>query len=393
MRLSTNFFKLTALVAVTFLISCRSEKNENVLPAISKQYGLMVDEAIKKNALPRTVMSDGSVLWSNKKFEWTIGFFPGSCWYMYELTGDGNWKQYGQELQKILSKYVDKSSHDLGFVFNCSYGNAFRLTNDSTYIVPMIQAANTLAGRFDPKVGLIKSWDADKGWQSQRGWQYPVIIDNMMNLELLFKVASYTNDSTYYNIAVSHADNTMKNHYREDMSCYHVVDYDSITGAVRKKETAQGYSDDSSWARGQAWGLYGYTMCYRFTKDKRYLDFAQKIASYIMNEPSIPSDCIPYWDYDDPKIPNVPRDASAASVTASALLELSEYSSFGDEYKSYAEKIIKSLKSSEYLAKVGTNNYFLLKHSVGSIPHGNEIDVPLNYADYYFLEALVRSDK
>lgn len=380
-------------VTLFSLCGCKRTNEADKVSYVSEQYSLMLKEAENKNALPRTILPDGTTQWTGDKFEWTMGFFPGSCWLMYELTNETKWKEAGCELQKIVGRFYKASSHDLGFVFNCSYGNAFRLTNDSTYIVPMIKAAKTLVGRFDHKVGLIKSWNVDKGWQSQRGWQYPVIIDNMMNLELLFKVASYTNDSTYYNIAVSHADNTMKNHYREDMSCYHVVDYDSITGAVRKKETAQGYSDDSSWARGQAWGLYGYTMCYRFTKDKRYLDFAQKIASYIMNEPSIPADCIPYWDYDDPKIPNVPRDASAASVTASALLELSEYSSFGDEYKSYAEKILKSLKSPEYLANVGTNNYFLLKHSVGSIPHGNEIDVPLNYADYYFLEALLRNKK
>ena len=241
--------------------------------------------------------------------------------------------------------------------------------------------------RFDPRVGVIKSWDEDKGWQGERGWQYPVIVDNMMNLELLFIVSEFTGDPTYKTVAITHANTTLKNHFRKDNSSYHVVDYDSLTGAVRSKVTAQGYTNESSWARGQAWGLYGYTMCYRFTKDKAYLNKANEIAQLIMEKAKTKNGNIPFWDYQAPNIPNEPRDASAAAITAAALLELNNYT---DGYKSYAQDIIVALSGSDYLSKHGNNQGFLIMHNVGSVPHKNEIDVPLNYADYYFLEALVR---
>ena len=252
-----------------------------------------------------------------------------------------------------------------------------------------METARSLSTRFRPGAGVIQSWDADRGWQSQRGWACPVIIDNMMNLELMFEASLLSGDSTFYNIAVSHADVTMANHFREDNSCYHVVDYDPETGAVRSKQTAQGYADESSWARGQAWALYGYTMCYRYTKDKRYLEHAQKIYDFIFGNKNLPEDLVPYWDYDAPNIPNEPRDASAAACTASALYELSTYVP-EKNYKEVADKIMYSLGSPAYRAEVGTNGNFILMHSVGSIPHGSEIDVPLNYADYYFLEGLIR---
>ena len=211
----------------------------------------------------------------------------------------------------------------------------------------------------------------------------------MMNLELLFEASRLSGDSTYYNIARKHADTTMANHFRADNSCYHVVDYDPETGEVRKKQTAQGYADESAWARGQAWALYGYTMCYRYTHDVRYLEQAEKIFNFIFGNKNLPEDLVPYWDFDAPNIPNEPRDASAAACTASALYELSTY--LPDKgYKETADRIMESLASPAYRAKVGTNGNFILMHSVGSIPHGAEIDVPLNYADYYFLEGLMR---
>ena len=177
-----------------------------------------------------------------------------------------------------------------------------------------------------------------------------------------------------------------------DNSCYHVVDYDLTTGAVRKRQTAQGFADESAWARGQAWALYGYTVCYRYTKDPRYLEQAQKVYAYIFSHNNLPEDLIPYWDFDAVNIPNEPRDASSAAVIASALYEMSTYLS-DSKYTATADKIIESLSSPAYRAPIGSNGNFILMHSVGSIPHGQEIDVPLNYADYYFLEALIRKQR
>ena len=248
----------------------------------------------------------------------------------------------------------------------------------------VLQAARSLASRFNPGIGLIRSWDFGK-------WHYPVIIDNMMNLELLFKASELTGDPVYRDIAVSHANKTIANHFRGDNSSWHVVSYND-DDTVEMKTTHQGYSDDSRWARGQAWGLYGYTMCYRFTSDPAYLDQAKKIASLIMDLPTMPDDGIPYWDYDAPGIPDEPRDASAAAITASALLELQGMveEPLAGEYVRYAEKILSSLCSPAYLAAPGTNGSFILKHSTGAAPKGSEVDDAINYADYYFLEALKR---
>ncbi len=321
--------------------------------------------------------------------DWTSGFFPGSMWYMYELTGDEKWKNLGVKYTEDLDsvKYLTWH-HDVGFMINTSYGNAYKATKNEAYKDVMIQAAKSLATRFRPTPGVIQSWDEDRGWQGTRGWMCPVIIDNMMNLELFFEVTRLTGDSSFYKMAVSHADVTLENHFRDDYSCYHVIDYDKIKGGVRHKHTAQGYAHESAWARGQAWALYGFAVCYRETKDPRYLELTDKIYNYLFTHKNMPEDLVPYWDFDAPNIPNEPRDASAAAVIASALYELSTFGK--PEYKETADKIVASLSSPSYRALLGTNGNFLLMHSVGSIPHGHEIDVPLNYADYYFLEALLR---
>lgn len=380
------------LIFLTILVGCNNngKKTLSELEQIEAQYALMLETARSRNANPRTVLPDGTTQWCKKGFDWTEGFFSGACWLLYEMSNDVRWKQAGEEFQSLFRAHTNASSHDVGFVFNCSYGKAFQITQDSSYIEILKEAGRNLVSRFNPKVGCIKSWDTDKGWQSIRGWQYPVIIDNMMNLELLFELTRITGDSIYYQCAITHANTTMKNHFRINGSSYHVVDYDSITGSVRHRQTAQGYSDESSWARGQAWGLYGYTMCYRYTHEQKYLEMAERIASYIINHQSIPEDKIPYWDYDIPQTNKMFRDVSAATITASALYELGQYVFNNKLYFNYADEILKSLQTDKYLAAVGTNNYFLLKHSVGSIPHGSEVDVPINYADYYFLEAIKR---
>ena len=255
----------------------------------------------------------------------------------------------------------------------------------------MIEAAKSLCTRFREKAGIIQSWNVDKGWQSQRGWECPVIIDNMMNLELLFEATKLSGDSTYYKVAVAHADRTLQEHFREDGSCYHVIDYSLKDGSVRNRHTAQGYAHESAWSRGQGWAIYGYSVCYRETGDKKYLDQALKTFNFMKNHKRMPADLIPYWDMDAPNIPNEPRDASSAAVIASALYEISTYNlPDAASYKEYADKIMESLASPNYTAALGENGRFILMHSVGSIPHNNEIDVPLNYADYYYLEALKR---
>ncbi|MFI5453332.1 glycoside hydrolase family 88 protein [Pedobacter sp. UC225_61] len=317
--------------------------------------------------------------------DWTSGFFPGVLWYLEEYYKTDQWKAAAQKFTTYMEKEkTNGTTHDMGFKVFCSVGNAFRLTGNAHDKEVIIEAAKTLATRFNPKTGVILSWD-----HSRDKWVNPVIIDNMMNLELLFEATKLTGDSSFYKIAVSHANTTMKNHFREDFSSYHVVDYDPKTGEILKKTTHQGYSNSSAWARGQAWGLYGYTMCYRYTKNPVYLKQAENIAKFIFNNPNMPKDLVPYWDFNAPQIPNEPRDASAAAVIASGLYELSKYSKQGGDYYKKANQILNSL-STTYIAPVGTAKGFILLHSTGSKPSNSEVDVPLNYADYYYLEALLR---
>ena len=365
---------------------------QNIIEIADQQIGYQVKiiEDSGRFLNPRTVV-DGKITYVSPE-DWTSGFFPGTLFYMYDLTKKNKYLDYGIKYTETLEniKYLTRH-HDVGFMIFCSYGNALRLTNNEKYGDVIVQAAKSLSNRFQPGAGVIQSWDEDKGWQGKRGWSCPVIIDNMMNLELLFEATKISGDSTFWKIAVSHADNTMEHHFRNDWSCYHVVDYDKQTGVVRSKETAQGFAHESAWSRGQAWAIYGYTLCYRYTKDPKYLKIAENIYSFIFNHKNLPQDLIPYWDFDAPNIPNEPRDASAAAITASALYELAKMGQ--TQYKGTADKIISSLSSPFYTALVGTNGNFILMHSVGSIPHGHEIDTPINYADYYFLEALLRKNK
>jgi hypothetical protein len=335
---------------------------------------------------PRTVRNDSLILVASK--DWCSGFFPGGLWYLYELTGNKKWAAQAENYTLPLEKEkMNAGTHDMGFKMFTSFGNGLRLTNNATYRDILIQSARTNIKRFNPITGVIRSWD-----HSRDKWANPVIIDNMMNLELLFWAFKETKDSAFYKVAVSHANTTMKNHFRPDFSSYHVIDYDVQTGAVVKKNTHQGYAHASAWARGQAWAFYGYTVCYRETGKKEYLNLAENIAQYILNHPRLPSDLVPYWDFDDPKIPHVPRDASAAAITASALYELANLQPYKKNYyQGFADKILASLSSTDYLAPVASSSHgFLLNHSTGGLPNGFEIDAPIVYADYYFLEALVR---
>nr|WP_294897932.1 glycoside hydrolase family 88 protein [uncultured Pedobacter sp.] len=319
--------------------------------------------------------------------DWTSGFFSGMLWYLYAYTGDQKWSSVARKFTASLKyQQSNKGTHDLGLMLYTSFGNGYKLTKDSSYKQVIINAAKSLSTRFNPKVGVIKSWD-----HREDLWTYPVIIDNMMNLELLFEATKLSGDSSFYKIAVQHANHTLKNHFRKDYSSYHVVDYNPKDGSVIKKTTHQGYSNESSWARGQAWALYGFTMCYRETGDSAYLNHAKHIANYILTTPKIPEDMVPYWDYDDPAIPNAPRDVSAAAITSSALFELASQTK-SNYYETKAQKILESL-SKHYKAPKDGDMGFILEHSTGHKPYNSEIDVPIIYADYYYIEALLRSQK
>lgn len=372
-----------------------------------RQIKLMLKDVDGDSTFPRTTNAEGKLV-STSMYDWTPGFFPGNLWYAYEYTHDPAIKTEAIRWTEKLEPLKDFTEHhDLGFMMYCSYGNAYRLTGNEKYKDNLVQAARSLSTRFDPKVGCIKSWNTFRSWHGDKVYQYPVIIDNMMNLELLFFATKVTGDSSFYRTAITHANTTLTNQFRKDYSSYHVVCYDPATGKVQARETAQGYADNSTWARGQAWAIYGYTMTYRETKDPKYLKAAIGMANWYIRNKNLPEDKVPYWDFNirekgyDPGVKSFAartkvdfRDASAAAITASALFELSGYAKKeGKMYKAAAIKMLHSLASPAYKATEGGNGNFLLKHCVGSIPHQTEIDVPLVYADYYFMEALHRYDQ
>ena len=379
--------------AAAIAVGCATDPIADHVEYASNQLKVLVAECEPGDTatlLPRALGNDGSLIYTTPK-GWTSGFFPGSLWYMYELTGDQWWADKAARHTEILDEVkYNTSHHDTGFMIGCSYGNGLRLTGKESYTEVMVTAAKSLSTLFRPGAGIIQSWGPSNGTVQKNGWMCTVIIDNMMNLELLFEASKLSGDPTFAEIAVTHANTTMANHYRPDYSCYHVVDYNPETGAINAKKTAQGYADESVWARGQAWGLYGYTLCYRYTQDPKYLAQAENIASFLLNHPNLPEDLVPYWDFLCPDIPNTYRDVSSAAIIASALYELSTYSENSALYKEKADKMVESLSAAPYRPELGASHGFLLLSSVTSIPHGVDIDVPLNYADYYYLEALVR---
>lgn len=355
-----------------------------VVSTAKEQFALM-SERLAEDMTPRTILPDGSMK-DCAAGSWTSGFFAGSLWQLYQLGGDKEVEALARKETAKLAHVLDfPLSHDIGFQVNCSYGNAYRITGEEQYLSLIGKAAEALAGRFDPRVGATLSWAS-----GERG-EYPVIIDNMMNLELLEYAAKQFGGDSLQSIAVSHAETTIRNHFRPDYTTWHMLDYDPATGSVLRKVTVQGYSDDSVWSRGQAWALYGYSMMFRETGREEFLSQAEKIAAMLLSR--LPHDGIPYWDFDDPDIPNTYKDASAAAIICSAFIELARFTSdksLGRRCREMAERQLRTLASPDYLANPGSNGGFLLKHSVGNLPGGAEIDAPLPYADYYFLEALYR---
>lgn len=409
-------FFLNLFLSGIFLSSCQSNVNNekwvcDALDVASYQLKFTAQELKDSVVMPRSLWTGYDVsflesqlerdastfadsLWANPPkeklgtrrncniYDWTSGFFPGSLWYAYELTGDADLKNEAIDYTNRMfpiSKYKD--NHDIGFMINCSYGNAMRLAPNDSIMDVIVETAENLCSRFNVQIGCIRSWDFGH-------WNYPVIIDNMMNLDLLFNATNLTRNQKYKQVAIKHAYTTMKHHFRPDFTSFHVVSYND-DGSVELKGTHQGKNDDSAWARGQGWAVYGYTSCYRETKDVKFLNQAVNVAEMIIKR-NVASDKVCYWDFDAPIKRETPRDASAAAVIASAFLELSTFAENGDRYFDYAEEILKSLSSKKYLSEKGQNKGFVLMHSVGSLPHGSEIDTPINYADYYYLEALKR---
>jgi unsaturated chondroitin disaccharide hydrolase len=389
---------IIALAALTISASALAQK-KNVLKAkpeilqlINKnikdadaQYKYLIAH-VPVDSIPRSFNKEGKYVNATSVY-WTSGFPPGVLAYLYQATKDPELKKdYLPELKIMEKEQFNTGSHDVGFMMYCSYGTA--LNNDpknEEYKKILINTAKSLSTRFNPAVGCTLSWKSQPG-------QFRVIIDNMMNLELLMWATQATGDSSFAKIGISHANTTMKNHFRPDGSSYHMVVYNPETGAVIKKQTVQGAADESAWARGQGWGLYGFTMMYRFTHDPKYLAHANKIANFILTNPNLPADKVPYWDYSAPGIPNAYRDASAGSLMASAFIELAGYTDAANskKYLETAETILKTLSTPEYKAPYGENGGFILKHGVGHLPKNSEVDVPLTYGDYYFVEAMMR---
>jgi len=385
-------YHITLFLLFISLLACKKNQvdyNEFInsrLKFAAEQYKLM-EASLPDSLMPRSFINN-ELITSGTKW-WCSGFYPGTLWYLYEHTGDQELLNYAHERTMLVKDQKNNTgTHDLGFMLYCSFGSGLRLTGNKDYEEILLTGAQSLLTRYNKNVGCIKSWDSDN-------WQFPVIIDNMMNLEFLLWAADIKKDSLIFNKCLNHADKTMREHFRPDFSTYHVVDYDSITGNVLRKNTHQGFSDESAWARGQAWGLYGYVVMYRETGMKKYLDLAGNIADFLLNHPNLPEDKIPYWDFNVPDIPAAKRDASAAAIIASALVELSDYAEAdkADYYIETAKKILLTLGSKSYMARKGENGNFIIKHSVGNMPKNSEVDVPLTYTDYYFVEGLMRLKK
>lgn len=384
-----RLLSFTSVLIVVYISSC--QRKECIQPdpwlQMANQKILRTLQHLPDTALMPRMIPEGSREWKTVEiYDWTSGSWPGILWYMAEYSGDSVLLSKARKWTAYLEpvKTMPEKNHDLGFMMYCSFGNGFRFTGDSLYKKIMLETADSLITLFNTKVGTILSWP----WQKKnRGWKHNTIIDNMMNLELLFWAAR-NGRPAYKDIAIQHALTTMKNQIRDDYSVVHVVVYNDETGTVDSLKTWQGASDESMWARGQAWGIYGFTMCYRETGKKEFLSTAQNLANHFIER--LPDDGVPYWDFDATEIPNEPKDASAAAIAASALIELSSLISDKDTSSNYLHTACHILTSltTHYLAPDESDA--ILGHSVGSKPQNLEVDVPIVYADYYFIEALMR---
>ena len=385
------------LIAISLLMfACASPKEKEtafnptkVLDLSAKKIKKTSLELTNSNEFLRNISKD-STDWNVVGVkDWCSGFWPGVLWYAYEASGDEELRVEAERFTAPVKEiaYTSALDHDIGFQVYCSFGNGYRLTGNEKYKTILLAAADTLATLYNPKVGSILSWPI---MVEEMG--HNTIIDNMMNLELLFWAAKNGGDKRLYDIAESHAKVTMKYIVRPDNAVYHVADFNQETGEFVKGHTHQGLADESMWARGQTWGIYGFAMSYRETGNKDFLNTSIRIADHFLER--LPKDGIPYWDFDDPKIPNAPKDASASGVAACGLLELSglvKDKVLKEKYFNAAKKSLEILSSKEYYS--GDKNKALLLHSTGHLPNNSEIDVPIIYADYYYMEALLRLKK
>lgn len=375
------------IIVLSLLISCKSEKKEqyNSQKELENRYSKLLEYKLDSLAFPRSYSHEKQKIKTVPSKDWTSGFFPGNLWQIYQLTGNEDFKKKAEQWTAFIEKEkLNNGTHDMGFKVYCSFGNGLKTEDNQAYKDVIVESAKTLITRYDDDIESIRSWDFNEDI-----WQFPVIIDNMMNLELLFEATKITGDSTFHNIAVKHANTTLKNHFRPDGSTWHVLDYDTITRQPRMKVTHQGINDNSAWARGQGWAINGFTMMYRYTKDTKYLDRAMATTNFFINHKNLPEDGIPYWDFDDPAIPNAPRDVSAAAVVASALVELYRYTQ-NEAYLNYSKKVVASIKSVNYVLPESIDAPFILDHSSGDWSKRLEMDEPIVYGDYYFLETLIR---
>ena len=386
MKKFNSLFYIIVFTVVNF--NCQAQYKPvsfEVKKEINARFSKLLDFPIDSVSIPRSMDCSTGVVKKVKSKDWTSGFYAGNLWQIYKITGDIRYKEKAALWNAFIEKEkFNNTTHDMGFKVYCSFGKGLKVEDNAKYKNIIVKSAQTLVTRFNPKIVAIRSWN-----HSKELFDYPVIIDNMLNLELLFEASKISGDSTFRNIAIQHANTTLKNHFRKDNSCYHVVDYDTISHGVRKKATFQGFNDESSWARGQSWAVYGFTMAYRYTKNKEYLKQAEATAKYYINYKTLPEDGISYWDFNDTSIPNAPRDASSAAVMASALIELYSFTK-NQAYLDYSNKVINTLSSDKYLLNETVKGPFILNHSTGNWPKKDEIDLPIVYADYYFLEAIIR---
>jgi rhamnogalacturonyl hydrolase YesR len=380
-------YYLLILFSFSFFLSCnKQEKKYNAKSNLESRYTKLLNYKPDSIGFPRSFSILKNEINKVPSKDWTSGFYVGNLWQIYELTNNLDYKELAKKWTAFIEKekYNDKT-HDMGFKVFSSFGQGLKQDqNNQKYKDIIVKSAQTLSSRYNDTVGSIRSWDFNK-----EKWSFPVIIDNMMNLELLFEATKISEDSSFHKIAVKHANTTLKNHFREDNSCFHVLDYNPENGAIRTKVTHQGFSDDSAWSRGQSWAIYGFTMAYRYTKDQKYLNQAKATAAFFLNHKNLPEDGIPYWDFDAPNIPNEPRDVSAGAIVASALIELYTYTK-DETYINYSKKFLKNVQTSNYILSSDIEAPFILNHSSGDWSKRAEMDEPIVYGDYYFLETLIR---